>query len=314
MDTNKYVGIDVSKDQLDIAVRPNGGEWTVPNDETSAMELAIRLKELQPEVVVIEATGGYEMTAACELATVGLPVAVVNPRQVRDFARSTGKLAKTDTLDAQILAHFGEAIHPEVRLLSDEQEQKLQALVTRRRQLTEMIVAEKNRYPKSHKTVQSRVQEHIDWLKNKLKDLDEDMKNFIQESPVWSGKDQLLRSVPGIGPITSSVLLASLPELGMLDRKKIAALVGVAPYNRDSGKMRGKRSVWGGRGHVRSMLYMATLSATRFNPVIKQFYDRLIQVGKLPKVALTACMRKLLTILNAIIRYVRPWRTQYSKE
>jgi transposase len=314
MDTNKYVGIDVAKDHLDIAVRPDGGEWTIPNDVTSAMELAIRLKEIQPEVIVMEATGGYEMIAASELAAAGLPVAVVNPRQVRDFARSTGKLAKTDTLDAQVLAHFGEAIHPEARFLSDEQGQKLQALVTRRRQLTEMIVAEKNRYPKSHKTVQTRIKEHIDWLKNELKDLDEDLKSFIQESSAWCGKDELLQSVPGIGPITSSVLLASLPELGVLDRKKIAALVGVAPFNRDSGKMRGKRSVWGGRAHVRSMLYMATLSATRYNPVIKQFYDRLIQAGKAPKVAITACMRKLLTILNAIIRYVRPWRTQFSKD
>jgi transposase len=310
MDTKYFVGIDVAKDHLDIAVRPNGGEWTIPNDESSAMELAKRLKEIQPEVVVLEATGGYEMTAATSLAAAGLSVAVINPRQARDFAKSTGKLAKTDKLDAQVLAHFAEAIRPEVRFLSDEQSQKLQALVTRRRQLIEMLVAEKNRSPKSHKSTQKRIQEHISWLEKELDDLDQDMRKFIQESPLWRQKDQLLQSVPGIGPITSSVLLASLPELGSLDRKKIAALVGLAPFNRDSGNMRGKRSVWGGRAHVRSIFYMATLSAIKHNPVIKQFYTRLIEVGKKPKVAITACMRKLLTIINAMIKNSTTWRNQ----
>lgn len=310
MDKMIFVGIDVAKEHLDIAIRPNGEGWSIPNDEPSAMELAQRLKTLQPEIVVMEATGGLELSVASILAIAGLPVAVINPRQVRDFAKSTGKLAKTDTLDAQVLAHFAEAIRPEVRFLSDEQGQKLQALVTRRRQIIEMLVAEKNRAHASHNTVEKRVKEHITWLEKELENLDKDLGQSIQESPLWREKDNLLQSVPGIGPITSSVLLASLPELGILDRKKIAALVGVAPFNRDSGNMRGKRSVWGGRAHVRSMLYMATLTATRFNPIIKQFYTRLIQAGKEVKVALTACMRKLLTILNAIIRHSTPWRFQ----
>jgi transposase len=310
MDGLIFVGIDVAKEHLDIAVRPSNETWKIQNDEQSAVELAQRLKELQPEVVVMEATGGLEMCVASVLATAGLPVAVINPRQVRDFAKSTGKLAKTDTLDAQVLAHFAEAVRPEARYLSDEQARQLQALVSRRRQLIEMLVAEKNRAYTSHKNVQKRVQEHIDWLTKELEDLDKDLGQSIQQSPIWRAKDDLLQSVPGIGPVTSCVLLASLPELGTLDRKKIAALVGVAPFNRDSGKMYGKRSVWGGRAHIRSILYMATLTATRHNPVIKQFYNRLIQAGKKAKVALTACMRKLLTILNAMIRHSTPWRPQ----
>lgn len=308
MDTLIFVGIDVAKEHLDIAVRPNGETWTIKNDEQSAMELAIKLKGLQPAVVVMEATGGYEMCVASVMSTSGLPVAVVNPRQVRDFAKSTGKLAKTDTLDAQVLAHFAEAIRPEVRSLSDEQAQQLQALVVRRRQIIEMMVSEKNRAYVSHKSIQEQVRKHIEWLEKELEELENDIGESIRESPVWREKDKLLQSVPGIGPITSGVLLASLPELGLLDRKKIAALVGVAPFNRDSGNMRGKRTAFGGRSHVRSMLYMATLTATRYNPVIKQFYDRLIQVGKATKVAIMACMRKLITIINAMIRYSEPWR------
>jgi len=308
MDTLIFVGIDVAKEHLDIAVRPNGEIWTIKNDEQSAMELAIKLKELRPAVVVMEATGSYEMCVASVLSITGLPVAVVNPRQVRDFAKSTGKLAKTDTLDAHVLAHFAEAIRPEVRSLSDEQAQQLHALVVRRRQIIEMMVSEKNRAYVSHKSIQEQVRKHIEWLENELKELENDIGESIRESPVWREKDKLLQSVPGIGPITSGVLLASLPELGLLDRKKIAALVGVAPFNRDSGNMRGKRTVFGGRSHVRSMLYMATLTATRYNPVIKQFYDRLIQVGKATKVAIMACMRKLITIINAMIRYSEPWR------
>jgi transposase len=308
MDTLIFVGIDVAKENLDIAIRPNGESWTINNEEQSTMELAKRLKEMQPEVVVMEATGGYEKAVASVLVTSGLPVAVINPRQVRDFAKSTGKLAKTDRLDAHVLAHFAEAIRPEVRSLSEVQAQRLQALVVRRRQITELLVAEKNRAHVCHKSIQGRVKKHITWLENELKELDKEMGEFIRESPVWREKDKLLQSVPGIGPITSGVLLASLPELGLLDRKKIAALVGVAPFNRDSGNLRGKRTVWGGRSHVRSMLYMATLTATRYNPIIKIFYTRLIEAGKVTKVAITACMRKLLTILNAMIRHSEPWR------
>ena len=310
MDTLFFVGIDVAKEHLDVAVRPSGEGWTIPNDEQSSIELSQRLKELRPVVIVMEATGGLEILVASVLALAGLPVAVVNPRQMRDFAKSIGKLAKTDTLDAQVIAHFAEAIRPEARFLPDEQGQKLHALVTRRRQIIEMLVAEKNRAHIIHKTTEKRLKEHITWLEKELEDLDKDLEQSIRESPIWREKDNLLQSVPGVGPITSSVLLASLPELGSLDRKKIAALVGVAPFNHDSGKMRGKRMVWGGRAHVRSILYMATLSATRYNPIIKAFYTRLIEVGKPAKVALTACMRKLLTILNAIIHHSQPWRFQ----
>jgi transposase len=243
------------------------------------MELAQRLTEIQPEVVVMEATGGDKMTAASELAAEGLPVAVINLRQARNFAKSTGKLAKTDSLDAQVLAHFAEAICPELRFLSDKQGQKLQELVTRRRQLTEMIVAEKNRSPKSHKSIQKRIKEHITWLEKELGDLDQDLGKLVGESLVWIEKDRLLQSVPGIGPITSSVLLASLPKLGILDHKKKAALVGEAPFNRDSGNMCGRRSIWRGRVHARNIFYMATLSATKYNPIIRALYTRLIEAG-----------------------------------
>lgn len=312
MDSKLFVGIDVAKEHLDIALRPGGEHWTIANEENEVGELASKLLELKPVLVIMEATGGFEIPVASVLATAGLPVAVVNPRNVREFAKATGKLAKTDTLDAHVLAHFAEAIHPEARFLSDEQAQQLQALVTRRRQVLEMLVAEKNRIKISHKKVQKRLQEHITWLKQELQDLDKELGQAIRESPIWREKDDLLQSVPGVGPISSSVLLAGLPELGKLDRKKIAALVGVAPLNRDSGGFHGKRSIWGGRAQVRSVLYMAALSAVRFNPVIKQFYQRLISAGKKAKVALTACMRKLLTILNAIIRSGKPWINQYS--
>lgn len=313
MDPKEYVGIDVAKDHLDIAIRPSGEHWTVEYTEERLGELAEKLKRQAVELVVMEATGGFEVEVATGLALVGLAVAVVNPRQVRDFAKSTGKLAKTDRLDAQMIAHFGEAIRPEARFLSDEQARQLEAMVTRRRQLVEMLVAEKNRLRITHKDLKQQVREHIEWLQEKLDDIDRDLHQSIRDSPIWREKDDLLRSVPGIGPVSASVLLASLPELGKLDRKKIAALVGVAPFNRDSGTLRGKRSIWGGRADVRSVLYMAALSATRFNPIIKEFYQRLRKAGKEAKVALTACMRKLLTILNAIIRQATPWKTEFIK-
>jgi transposase len=310
MKSSVFVGIDVAKDHLDIAIRPNEKVWTVQNDEKGIEELVSQLKDDQPELVVMEATGGLEMNVASALSIVGIPVAVINPRQVRDFAKSTGKLAKTDTLDAKVLAHFAEAIHPEARFLSDEQARQLKALVGRRRQLIEMIVSEKNRSHSCYKNVLDKVLDHIAWLEESLEELDKELAQVIHDSAVWREKDLLLESVPGIGKITSGVILASLPELGTLDRKKIAALVGVAPFNRDSGTMRGKRSIWGGRAHVRCILYMATLSATRYNPVIKRFYNRLIEAGKTPKVALTACMRKLLVIINSMIRYSTTWRHQ----
>ena len=265
------------------------------------------LEELAPQLVVLEATGGVEMTLAGELAASGQHVAVVNPRQVRDFARATGKLAKTDVLDAHVLAHFAEAVRPASRPLPDAGTQELAALVARRRQLVEMITAEKNRLRTAGPRIRPKVQEHIRWLEENLADLDRDLGDFIRSSPVWRDKDQLLQSTPGVGPVLSMTLLSDLPELGTLNRAEIAALVGVAPFNRDSGTLRGKRKVWGGRAQVRAALYMAALVATRFNPVLQTFYQRLCAAGKPKKLALTACMRKLLTILNLMVRQNRHW-------
>jgi len=310
MNSKNFIGIDVAKDHLDIAIRPDGKTWTIQNNESEINEFVDKIPEMNPELVVMEATGGLEANIASALSIAGIPVAVVNPRQVRDFAKSTGKLAKTDTLDAQVLAHFAEAVRPEPRYLSDEQSKQLKALTTRRRQIIEMIVSEKNRLRLCNKVTQTGIMEHIAWLEESLKKLDEELAYAIQNSPVWHEKDKLLQSVPGVGKITTSVLLASLPELGTLDRKKIAALVGVAPFNRDSGNMRGRRSVWGGRAQVRCALYMAALSATRNNPAIKKFYTRLILAGKPPKVAITACMRKLLVIMNSMIHYSNTWNYQ----
>ena len=310
MDTKSYIGVDVAKDHLDIAIRPEGKIWTIQNNDKEIKELVTQIQETSPELIVMEATGGLEINVASSLALTGLPVAVVNPRQVRDFAKSTGKLAKTDTLDAQVLAHFAEAVHPEPRFLSDERSRFLKALIVKRRQIIEMCVSEKNRLRLCNKATREGIIEHITWLEESLKNLDEELAQAIQTSPIWREKDKLLQSVPGIGKVTTSVLLASLPELGTLDRKKIAALVGVAPFNRDSGTMRGRRSIWGGRAQVRCILYMAALSATRYNPVIKRFYNRLIDVGKTPKVALTACMRKLLVIINSMLRHSSVWRYQ----
>ena len=310
MDTKSYIGVDVAKDHLDVAIRPEGKIWTIQNNDKEIKELVTQIQETSPELIVMEATGGLEINVASSLALTGLPVAVVNPRQVRDFAKSTGKLAKTDTLDAQVLAHFAEAVHPEPRFLSDERSRFLKALIVRRRQIIEMCVSEKNRLRLCNKATREGIIEHITWLEESLKNLDEELAQAIQTSPIWREKDKLLQSVPGIGKVTTSVLLASLPELGTLDRKKIAALVGVAPFNRDSGTMRGRRSIWGGRAQVRCILYMAALSATRYNPVIKRFYHRLIEVGKTPKVALTACMRKLLVIINSMLRHSSVWRYQ----
>jgi transposase len=302
------VGIDVSKAHLDIAVRPSGEHWQVENHAAGIAQLVERLKELHPTLIVLEATGGLEVEVTAAMAAAGLRVAVITPRQARDFAKSLGKLAKTDKIDAGVLARFAEAIQPEPRALPDEEMVQLQALITRRRQVVEMLVAEKNRVYLAHKTVQARLKEHIDWLNEELEDLNNQLRDKLQQSPVWREKDDLLRSVPGMGPVLSTTLLAELPELGKLDRKKIAALVGVAPFNCDSGWMKGKRAIWGGRASVRTVLYMAIHSARRFNPVIKVFYDRLIQAGKLPKVALTACMRKMLTILNAIVASGKSWQ------
>lgn len=302
-----FVGIDVSKARLDIATRPTNAGWQVDNTENGIASLVDKLKQLKPALIILEATGGYETAVTAALAGVGLPVAVVNPRQVRDFAKSLGQLAKTDKIDATLLAHFADAIRPEPRLLPDEQTQELQGLLVRRRQLIEMLVAEKNRLPMTHKRLKAGVKEHIQYLEHQIKDLDQEIQDRLRSSPVWREQEDLLRSVPGVGKVLSVTLLAELPELGKLNRKQIAALVGVAPYNCDSGRKRGKRAIWGGRASVRSVLYMAALSAKRFNPVIKSFYDKLVAAGKPFKVAITACMRKLLTILNAMLHSGSRW-------
>jgi transposase len=306
-----YVGIDVATAQLDIAVRPSGEQWVVGHDEAGIAALRERLHALQqlaPALVVLEATGGREIAVAAALAASGLPVAIVNPRQVRDFARAIGQLAKTDALDAALLAHFAEAVHPTPRSLPDAAAQEFSALLARRHQLVGMQTAERQRLDTALLTVRPHIERHLAWLAQELADLDHTLRERVQASPLWRERDDLLRSVPGIGPTTAFTLLADLPELGTLDRRAIAALVGVAPLNRDSGTLRGKRGVWGGRARVRSALYMATLVATRHNPVIAAFYQRLCASGKPKKLALTACMHKLLTILNAILRHATPWQ------
>jgi len=306
-----YVGVDVAKDWLDVAQRPEGAPWRVSNDERGIAALVERLVQLRPALVVLEATGGMEMPVVGALVIVQLPTAVVNPRQVREFARATGRLAKTDAIDAQVLAQFGEAVRPELRPFPDAATQELSALLTRRRQLVGMLTAEKNRLRTAAKAVRADVQEHIRWLECRLSDLDGQLAQSIRSSPSWRELDNLLKSTPGVGPVLSVTLLAELPELGTLGRKEIAALVGVAPLNWDSGHLRGKRRVWGGRSRVRAALYMAALVAARRNPVLRAFYERLVEAGKPKKVALTACMHKLLTILNAMIRHRTPWSVEH---
>ncbi|HLE02918.1 MAG TPA: IS110 family transposase [Dehalococcoidia bacterium] len=303
-----YGGIDISKARLDIAMSPTGECWSVPDEEAGMAQLVSRLQALRPTLVVLEATGGLELPVVAALAAAGLPVVVVNPRQVRDFARATGKLAKTDRMDAMVLAHFGEAVRPQPRPLPDSQTQALEALLTRRRQVVGMLTAEKNRLHTTRPPVQQHIQRHIAWLEESLAKLEADLEGALRQSPLWREKEDLLRSVPGVGPVLSLTLLAQLPELGTLDRRQVAALVGVAPLNRDSGTLRGRRTVWGGRAPLRAALYMATLVASRYNPVIRAFYQRLCAAGKPKKVALTACMRKLLTILNAMLKHRTPWR------
>ena len=301
-----FVGIDVSKAQLDVAMRPEG-HFSVVHDKQGLAQLLEQLKAATPTLIVLEATGGMEVSLTSALVLAGLPVVVVNPRQVRDFAKATGQLAKTDAIDAQVLARFAEAIRPEPRPVPNEQTQILAALVTRRQQLIEMLTAEKNRLASARTNIRKNLRAHIAWLERALEQADTDLADAIQQSPIWREKDELLRSVPGIGPVLTTTLLAHLPELGTLTHKQSAALVGVAPLNRDSGTLRGRRTVWGGRAHVRTALYMAAIVAARFNPVIRGFYRRLCAAGKAKKVALVACMRKLLTIINAMLKHRTPW-------
>lgn len=308
------VGIDVSKKQLDVSARPTGERWAVANTEEGLRQLSARLQLLAPTRIVLEASGGLELAAVATLAGAGLSVIVVNPRQVREFARALGILAKTDRLDADVLAHFAEAVRPAPRPLPDTSAQAFSAVLARRRQLVEMLASEKNRLGSAPPVVRPGIQQHVAWLRQQIAGLDRELRQHIQASPLWRERDDLLRGVPGVGPVLATTLLANLPELGRLSRKEIAALVGVAPLNRDSGTLRGRRMIWGGRAPVRASLYMATLIAVRCNPVLKVFHARLRAAGKAPKVALTACMRKFLTILNAMLKQHKPWTPLAAQE
>src|SRR5215217_5633206 len=305
-----FVGIDVAKHRLDAHLRPSGESFTINYGEEEVTVLVERLVALEPTLIVLGATGGLEVRLAAALAAAGLPVAVVNPRQVRSFARATGRLAKTDRLDAKAIGHFAEAVRPPVRLLPDETTRHLAALVARRRQLLEMLVAERNRRQAADPALHERIDAHLRWLEEALAEIERDLDGVIRDSPVWRAKEELLRSVPGVGPVSAPrTLLVQLPELGSLTRQQVAALVGVAPFNRDSGKMRGRRTIWAGRAALRACLYMAAVAAARgSNPVIASFYRRLRLAGKPAKLALTACMRKLVVTLNAMLRTHTAWK------
>ena len=302
-----YVGIDVSKTQLDVAIGKDGEYWQAGNDGVGIQRTIERLKVIQPALIVVESTGGLETALITELFAAGLAFALVHPGRVRDFARSIGLLAKTDKLDARLLAHFGEAVNPPISHLPGEAEQYLNALMVRRRQLLDMLVDEKNHLASTRLSLRPKVEEHIAWLEQELADLNRQIDDQIHQISHFQEKEAVLRSAKGVGPVLCAKLLSALPELGQLNRKKIAALVGVAPFNDDSGRRRGKRRIKGGRADVRQVLYMATIAAARSNPVIKSFYQHLLKQGKLKKVALVACMRKFLTILNAMVRDMRPF-------
>jgi transposase len=309
-----FVGIDVSKHRLDVHVRPSGEAWSVDNDTRGHVRLAEKLGAMNPSLVVLEATGGYQAAVAAELAAAKVAVAIVNPRQVRDFAKATGKLAKTDELDAAVLAHFAEAVRPEPRPMPDELTLEIQALIVRRRQLIDMRTAETNRLETCRVVpVRRNIQKMINMLNKQIEKVDDDIDTTIRNSPAWREREDLLSSVKGVGSTTARTMLTQLPELGRLNRREVAALVGVAPFNHDSGKHRGQRSIRGGRSEVRAVLYMATVTAVRHNPQIRTVYERLLAAGKKPKVALIACARKLLTILNAMMRTNQPWRLDAPK-
>jgi len=310
MGTEKvFVGVDISKSHLDIGLHPPRRAWRVTHDEAGRAGLSQELLQLKPELIVLEASGGLESGLAVALKESGLPVVVVNPRQVRDFARAQGILAKTDRIDAQILARFAERVRPEMRPLPDEAQRALEGLMVRRRQLISMRTAEKNRLSMASKEVIPGIRDHLQWLNKQLDKVDQDISRRIQRNDVWRQKEKLLRSVPGVGTVLSRSCLSGLPELGKINHKKIAALVGVAPFNCDSGKFKGRRRIWGGREYIRSVLYMGTVAAVRWNPIIRSFFLRLVKGGKSKKLALTACMRKLLVILNAIIASNEAWRS-----
>jgi transposase len=312
--TETFIGIDVSKATLDVHVLPSGEAWSTPNEDAAVRTLVTRLADLQPTLIVLEATGGLERRALAALLVAKLPAVAVNPRQVRDFAKATGHLAKTDALDACLLARFADRIRPPVRPARDEKTRELEALIVRRRQVVDMITAEKNRLsaaPPSQRVIRA-IRKTIACLQKQLDEIDSDINGAVRDSPAWREKDDLLRGVPGIGKVVSRTLLAQAPELGTLNRKQVAALIGLAPLNRDSGNQRGRRCIWGGRAHIRQVLYMGTLAAIRCNPLISAFHARLVAAGKLPMVAIVACMRKLLTILNAMLRSNSPWSAEIS--
>jgi transposase len=309
MEHTTFVGIDVAKDQLDVHIRPTAEAFRVSHDDAGLATLLERLHAVMPSIVVLEASGGYEVALTAALASAGLPVAVVNPRQIRDYARALGQLAKTDRLDAQVIARFAEAVRPEPRPVPDAQARALGELIARRRQLVDMLAAEQNRRRLLRdRRVLRHLDAHITWLEEALRRFDHDLATLVRSTPAWREADDLLRSARGIGPVTACTLIADLPELGRLDRRRIAALVGVAPIARDSGVFRGRRMIAGGRPHIRRVLYMATLTAIRYNPVIRAFHHRLVAAGRPNKVAITAAMRKLLIILNAMLRDRRPWQ------
>jgi transposase len=303
------IGIDVSKAELVLAVHPTGETWTSDTTPPGIDQTVTQLVARHPTLVVLEATGGYEATLAAACATADLPVAIVNPRQVRAFAQALGRTAKTDAIDAGVLALFGARVQPSPRALPSAETQALAALVARRRQLLEMLTAERQRLQLVDRGPVARdLRNHIRWLAKRVGDVDDEITGQIQRSPLWRAQEDLLRSVPGVGPIVARTLLAELPELGTLDRRAVAALVGVAPYNCDSGQFRGRRLIWGGRAPVRATVYMAALAASQHNPVLARFYQRLRTAGKPPKLALVAVMRRLLTILNAMLKQQTPWR------
>lgn len=304
----QFIGIDVSKDRLDLAVRPTGETRSFQNNDEGISEMMAFLKGFNPARIIVEATGKLEFPVVRALYVKQMPVVVINPKHARDFAKATGTLAKTDKIDAHVLARFGETLKPEIRPLKSEETESLEDLVTRRRQLVEMLTAEKNRLHTARGWARRDIKGSIESLEKRLQKINKELDDTIKQSPLWREKNKILKSIPGVGSVLTMTLLSELPELGTLNRRQIASLVGVAPLNRDSGLFRGKRSIWGGRRTVRAALYMSALSATRFNPVIKSFYQRLCNAGKKNKVAIVACMRKLLVILNTMIKNNVSWQ------
>ena len=307
-----HVGVDVSKAHLDMDTYPQAAPQRFTNDESGRLVLCTQLQALAPTLIVVEATGGLESPLVGLLAAQGLSVAVINPRQARDFAKAIGVLAKTDQVDAFLLARFAQAIKPPVRALKPEETQALDAVLTRRRQLVEMVTAESNRQSSANARVAKQIHQHIVWLEKRLDESNDDLDNMIRNSPLWQHKAEIMQSIPGVGRVTATMFLADVPEIGTLSRREISALVGVCPYSRDSGSFRGRRSIWGGRARVRAALYMAAIVASRHNPVIKAFYEKLTRAGKAKKVALVACMRKLLVIINTMLKNDSAWNPKIA--